>query len=108
MFSMIKVRGNGMAPRLYDGDFVFIIHRYLNLHVGQLVVVNHALYGLIIKRILFVHENGNYWLEGENEDSIQSDKMGWIPPILVVGKVIYRLCAHRCAMQKLLKNKTKR
>jgi len=95
MFSVIKVRGNSMAPCLYDGDFVFIIHRYLNLNVGQLVVVNHALYGLIIKRILHIHDNGNYWLEGENEESIQPNKMGWIPPSLVVGKVIYCICAHR-------------
>ena len=95
MFSMIKVQGNSMVPRLYNGDFVFISRWHRQIKIGQLVVVDHTLYRFIVKKVADVSPDGLLWLTGENNESLQPEKMGWIYPNQVVGKVIYCICANR-------------
>ncbi|MBJ7539697.1 S24/S26 family peptidase [Marinomonas transparens] len=89
MFRLIKVKGDSMVPRLQDGDFVFTSRFYRQLTVDQLVVVDHALYGFIVKRVLHIAPDGQLWLGGENNKSLQSERIGWVSPRRVVGKVIW-------------------
>jgi len=95
MFRLIKVLGNSMVPRLYDGDFVFTSRFYTTLKVGHLVVVDHALYGLILKKVLHIAPDGQLWLGGENNQSMQSERIGWVSSRRVVGKVVASICAQR-------------
>jgi nickel-type superoxide dismutase maturation protease len=95
MFNLIKVQGESMAPQLHEGDFVFISRFYRNLMIGHLVVVDHALYGTIVKKILHIAPDGQLWLGGENNQSLQSERIGWVSPRRVLGKVIGRICASK-------------
>lgn len=92
MFSLIKVKGESMAPNLQDGDFVFTSRWYRKLKIGHLVVVDHALYGTIVKKVLHIAPDGQLWLGGENNKSLQSERIGWVSPRRVLGKVIGRIC----------------
>ncbi|AEF55455.1 S24/S26 family peptidase [Marinomonas posidonica] len=99
MLRFIKVQGESMAPNLHDGDFVFISRWYRKLKIGQLVVVDHALYGFIVKKILHIAPDGQLWLGGENNKSLQSERIGWVSPRRVIGKVIGRICASQSKCQ---------
>lgn len=93
MFHLIKVQGESMAPSLCDGDFVFTSRWYKKLNIGHLVVVDHALYGFIVKKILHIAPDGQLWLGGESNNSLQSERIGWVSSRRVIGKVIGRICA---------------
>lgn len=93
MFHLIKVQGDSMAPHLHDGDFVCISRWYRKLSTGHIVVVDHAFYGLIIKKILHIAPDGQLWLGGEANKSLQSERIGWVSPRRVIGKVISHICA---------------
>lgn len=93
MINLIKVKGESMAPALNDGDFVFTSRWYKKLRVDHLVVVDHALYGFIVKKVLHIAPDGQLWLGGESNKSLRSERIGWVSPRRVVGKVIYRICA---------------
>lgn len=93
MLRLIKVQGESMAPRLLDGDFVLISRFYWSLKVGQLVMVDHALYGVIVKKILHIAPDGQLWLGGENNQSLLSERIGWVSPRRILGKVRACICA---------------
>ena len=93
MLRLMKVKGENMSPQLQDGDFVCISRWYRKLKIGQIVVVDHALYGLIIKKVLHIAPDGQLWLGGESNKSLQSERIGWVSSRRVVGKVIHRICA---------------
>ncbi|MCV2403352.1 nickel-type superoxide dismutase maturation protease [Marinomonas sp. C2222] len=95
MFKLIKVQGESMSPLLEEGDFVFISRWYRKLMIGHLVVVDHALYGYIVKRVLHIAPDGQLWLGGENNKSMQSEKIGWVSPRRVIGKVITSIRSSR-------------
>jgi nickel-type superoxide dismutase maturation protease len=101
MFSMIKVQGTSMVPRLQHGDFVFISHWQRSLKVGDLVVVDHALYRFIVKRVLNIDCNGLLWIGGENETSLQPQELGWVAPHRLVGKVLFCICANHKPLRSL-------
>ena len=106
MFSMIKVQGTSMVPRLQHGDFVFISHWQRSLKVGDLVVVDHALYRFIIKRVIEIDCNGLLWIAGENESSLKPEELGWITPNKLVGKVLFCICANKKFRPLLREGKT--
>jgi len=104
MFSMIKVQGTSMVPCLQDGDFVFIGHWLWSVKIGDLVVVDHALYRFIVKRVIKIAPNGALWVCGENENSLQPEDIGWITSKQLVGKVLYCVCAKTKTVKPSLKN----
>lgn len=89
MFRFIKVQGESMSPRLYDGDFVFVSRLYWSLEVNQLVVVDHSVYGFIVKTILHIAPGGLLWLSGENHKSLTPERIGWVSQKRVIGKVLW-------------------
>jgi hypothetical protein len=44
----------------------------------------------LIKRVQKFHA-GNYWVQGDNEESTDSRSWGWIPANEVVGVVLLRI-----------------
>lgn len=82
-----------MAPKLNNGDYVLVNHFHPRIKVGHLVVVNHATFRFMIKRVKKINRNGSLWLTGENELSVKPEAMGWVPKTRIIGKVIFCICA---------------
>lgn len=80
-----------MYPALVEDDYIVINHLFLKLNAGDIIVVDHPIYKIIIKRIVTIADNGDLWLRGDNIDSVTSEKMGWIKEHWVIGKVIYTI-----------------
>lgn len=92
MLRIHKVTGESMSPDFQDGDFValttlpFFLKR---LKVGDIIVFEHQLYGILIKRIAsFDPETAEAYVEGAHADSLDSRRLGTIRRDAIRGKVI--------------------
>lgn len=93
MFRLVKVRGNSLSPYVCSGDFVLTSKLYSSLEVGHLVVVDHALYGVLLKKVLHIAPDGQLWLGCDENKSLTSERIGWVSSRRVIGKVILRVRA---------------
>lgn len=92
---LFKVYGNSMLPRMSDGDFVLTSRMLMTIKVGDDLVVDHPVYGRLIKRVSKVADDGLIRLSGENASSVSSDDMGWVSSSDVLGKVYYLVKCRR-------------
>ena len=82
-----------MSPNIPDKSYL-IFHHFINgyfLTVGKVIKVQHPTYGLIVKKIMRIDQQGFYWLEGANINSISSAEMGPINIRMIVGIVFYEI-----------------
>ena len=98
--SLLKVDGHSVHPAITSGVFVLVWrwqiakHRQ-RLRVDDIVAVEHARYGKIIKRICQVRLGSSgqviaLRLRGDNElASVSEARMGWVSVDSVIGKMVY-------------------
>ncbi len=88
-WSLVRVRGESMRPRLEPGDFA-IFRRARSLRVGDIVLVDHPTYGRIVKSVRALAE-GRVWLEGLSPASTSADALGGVAPAAVIGRQVWRV-----------------
>ena len=93
-----------MLPTYRDSDWLFV--SWLGTAPGSesagsslvskvVVVEREERPGIfLIKRVQKFHA-GNYWVQGDNEESTDSRSWGWIPANEVVGVVLFRYRKNR-------------
>lgn len=83
-----------MSPAFYSGD-IAVAGRWpwSRFRAGQVVLVRHPHYRLIIKRISAVSAEQDIRLEGDHPQSTSSQAMGWINQRHIVGRVWLHLRA---------------
>ena len=82
-----------MSPHIQPDSYLIshhLIHPFF-LKKGKIIKVKHPLFGLIVKRIIDVDQQGYYWLEGLNKNSISTLEMGAINIKLIIGIVIFNI-----------------
>ena len=84
-----------MLPNYTCGDYVLTYRWPLcRLNAGDVVVVKHQNFGIIVKRIASIEANKNLTLVGDNAIiSTASEILGSINPGQVIGKVLFRIAA---------------
>ena len=103
-FGTVKVAGQSMLPTYREGDWLFVswldsapgLGAVGNSLVSKVVVVEREERPgiFLIKRVQKFHA-GNYWVQGDNEESTDSRSWGWIPASEVVGVVLLRYRKNR-------------
>ena len=88
-----------MLPAYRDGDWLFVswtegaagLAAVGKSILGKVVVIEREdKPGIfLVKRVQKFHA-GNYWVQGDNEESTDSRSWGWIPANEVVGVVLFR------------------
>lgn len=88
-----------MLPAYRDGDWLFVswldsapgLEPVGNSLVGKVVVVEREERPgiLLVKRVQKFHA-GNYWVQGDSDESTDSRTWGWIPANEVIGVVLFR------------------
>jgi type IV secretory pathway protease TraF len=88
-----------MLPAYQEGDWLFVswlgaapgLEKVGTSLLGKVVVVEREERPgiFLIKRVQKFHA-GNYWVQGDNEESTDSRTWGWIPAQEVVGVVFFR------------------
>ncbi len=95
MIRLIKVSGSSLVPDYEEGDFVLIakIPFFLNSYrVGDVVVFNHPVFGIMIKKIEQVLASGNeFFVVGSHERSVDSRQFGAVEKGVILGKVIWHI-----------------
>jgi hypothetical protein len=99
-FGTVRVAGGSMLPTYRDGDWLLVswldsapgLEAVGNSLVSKVVVVEREERPgiFLIKRVQKFHA-GNYWVQGDNEESTDSRSWGWIPANEVVGVVLLRI-----------------
>lgn len=84
MFRLYRVKGPSMAPTLSVGDIVVLRRRPAK--VGEIVVVDHAEFGTIIKRI-----DANGKLSGDSPASTSVTELGPYDPATRVGVAVIKI-----------------
>ncbi|MBT7075957.1 MAG: S26 family signal peptidase [Anaerolineae bacterium] len=80
-----------MSPEYKEGDFVLIVKSFRrNIKVGDVIVFKNKLYGILIKRVQKITDDGVY-VQGTGESSLDSRRLGPINFQAVRGKVIWHL-----------------
>jgi signal peptidase I len=95
MVRFIRVTGESLSPEYREGDFVLItkIPFFLKkIKEGDIIVFEHALYGIMIKRVDRVVLEGNeIYVVGTHIHSVDSRQFGPIRKEAVIGKVIWHI-----------------
>ena len=89
MLRILRIQGESMTPEYRDGDFI-LIWRVSLPKVGDEIVFYNQLYGLLIKRIEKITEQGIYVI-GTGGNSLDSRRLGPVDPGKVQGKVIWHI-----------------
>lgn len=83
-----------MIPDYREGDFVVIngIPFFIrNLAKGDTIIFDHILYGILIKKIDYYLPGEGYSVSGTHMNSLDSNKLGYIPMNAIRGKVIWHI-----------------
>ena len=93
-FGTVRVKGASMSPTYNDGDWLYVIWRQgapNRAPLGSVAVIEREERPgiFLVKRVQKFHA-GNYWVEGDNSESIDSRTWGWIAPSEIVGRVLFR------------------
>ncbi|EAQ67452.1 hypothetical protein MED121_16034 [Marinomonas sp. MED121] len=84
-----EVKGNSMLPFLRSGDFVIASRLFIAVSIDDLVLVRHPEYGHIIKRVAKTCPKKGLWLQGDGEQSVTSEQIGWISLAQVDAKALF-------------------
>jgi signal peptidase I len=99
-FGTVRVAGGSMLPTYRDGDWLLVswldsapgLEAVGNSLVSKVVVVEREERpGIFLTKRVQKFHAGNYWVQGDNEESTDSRSWGWIPANEVVGVVLLRI-----------------
>lgn len=94
MFKLLKLTGDSLYPDFEHGDFVLVsrIPFYFSPPAcGDVIAFRQPGYGMLIKRIQAVQENGGIEVVGNHPESVDSRVFGSVRRGDVVGKVIWHI-----------------
>lgn len=86
-----RITGVSMEPTYKAGDYVlsFSFGRWTKYEVGDVVLVDHASFGRIIKRIYKISPKGIFSMQGDSQQSTTTESLGIALTEKIIGKVIY-------------------
>ena len=95
MFQLLKVTGDSLSPFFVQGDYVLVVKNPFilrRLKPGDVIVFHHPAYGVMIKRLQRLSDNGDgLFVLGSHPESNDSRSFGLVPSHWVKGKVIWRI-----------------
>jgi nickel-type superoxide dismutase maturation protease len=97
-FGTVKVSGSSMVPTFKDGDWLLVSWFPAGLTpevaermLGKVVVVEREERpGIFLVKRLQKSHGGNFWVQGDSDESTDSRTWGWIPANEVIGVVLFR------------------
>ncbi len=99
MLKFYRIKGDSLYPEYQNGDYVLVTWSPFalgHLKVNQVIAFQHAIYGLMIKKISRIDPQSNLLdVHGTILESIDSRQFGPINRQDVLGKVIWHIPAPR-------------
>mgnify|MGYP000906776309 FL=1 len=98
MCQILKVTGNSLFPLIQEGDFVlvfkipFLFSRFFQYKKGDIVVLKHPYYGVLIKKIDWLSADGKQsFVIGNHAESTDSRQFGLVENSWISGKVVFHI-----------------
>jgi nickel-type superoxide dismutase maturation protease len=92
LLQVLRVRGESLAPRYRDGDFVVISGLAIKrIRPGDVIVFDHPEYGRLMKRVEGIESCGHLRVRGDDIDSVDSRRFGPVPRSSLLGRVIWHI-----------------
>jgi signal peptidase I len=94
MLKLLKIVGDSLTPEYQNGDFVIISKipfLFVPPSTGDIVAFQQPGYGLLIKCIRGLNQDGSVDVIGAHPDSIDSRVFGPINEKNILGKVIWHI-----------------
>ena len=92
MCKILRIHGDSLSPKLQDGDFVLsskIPILVKRLKPGDLVVFNQPGYGVLIKQLESISQDGQFLeVRGLHPESVDSRAFGPVSRRSLTGKII--------------------
>ncbi|MEL6528353.1 MAG: S24/S26 family peptidase [Pseudomonadota bacterium] len=89
-FVIARVRGASMEPGLPDGSFA-LFRRRKAVKRGDVILVDHPEFGLIVKRVHVVSRSGLFHLEGTGKLSTDRSRLGGVERDRIKGKLLFKI-----------------
>lgn len=92
MFKLLEIQGYSLYPLFKEGEVVLAIKilPFLKIKTNDIVVFNKESHGLMIKKVRSV-KNNEYFVVGENPDSIDSRNFGLLQKKELLYKVLFKV-----------------
>lgn len=94
VFSLVKVNGGSMAPVLPDGAYA-LFRQARSCECGDVVLVDHPQFGLIVKIVSGFTSDGRVGLAGIASLSTSPARLGMVTTASVKGKLVARYVTRR-------------
>lgn len=88
-WSLIRVRGESMAPLLPSDSFC-LFRRASGLDRGDIVLVRHPRLGSIVKLIQRI-DGKKIWLEGVSQQSTSTASLGAVSAGEILGRLVLKI-----------------
>ncbi len=90
-FSIGRVFGNSMSPRICPDSFIISVKlpRWIPKKVGQMYYIEHPRYGKIVKTLAHIEDSDTLWFKGESAASVSSAAIGAMTHQQIIGKVLW-------------------
>ncbi|MEM6476048.1 MAG: S24/S26 family peptidase [Pseudomonadota bacterium] len=89
-FTFARIRGDSMEPMLPSGSLALFRARK-RVERGDVVLVDHPEFGVIVKRARDVGEDGSVALEGTSPASTSPERLGRVERSRVQGVMVRQL-----------------
>ncbi|MEM9310705.1 MAG: S24 family peptidase [Pseudomonadota bacterium] len=89
-FTIARIAGASMEPVLPDRSLA-LFRAKQSVGRGDVVLVDHPEFGVIVKRARAVEPDGGAWLEGTSTASTSAERLGRVGPDRIQGVLVMRL-----------------
>lgn len=89
-FTFARIAGASMEPALPDKSIALFRARK-SVKQGDVVLVDHPEFGVIVKRVRDTDSNGGAWLEGTSPASTSAERLGYVSPDRIRGVLLLRV-----------------
>ena len=92
-WTLVRISGHSMEPALRNGDYAILkrLKSPGNLDAGDIVLVNHPRFGLIIKAVRARDGAASVFLEGASAASTPRDELGSVGSQCVLATLVWRI-----------------
>ncbi|MEM6857597.1 MAG: S24 family peptidase [Pseudomonadota bacterium] len=89
-FTLARIDGPSMEPSLPDKSLA-LFRAKKSVGQGDVVLIDHPHFGMIVKCARSVESDGAVWLEGTSPASTSAEKLGRVSPDCIKGVLVARL-----------------
>lgn len=89
-FTFARISGASMEPDLPDKSLA-LFRAKKSVGQGDVVLVDHPEFDVIVKRARRVEPDGSVWLEGTSPASTSAERLGRVDPDRIQGVLLLRL-----------------